>query len=113
MPTHRPRVATALALVLVTTPVLAAPASGQERAVTWEQVRTSLAAPRHPGSPHGPAGTDGAVTVSVPDLSAALDDSSAPAGLRRAACHQATGLDDESSPPLAACLTYVAAHHRG
>lgn len=116
MPTHRRRAAAACALALATAPVLAAPASGQERAVTWEQVRTSLAAARPQGSPgraEDSTGAGGGVTMSIPDLSAALDDVSAPAGTRRAACHQATGLDDESSPPLAACLTYVTAASRG
>ncbi|HEY0118891.1 MAG TPA: hypothetical protein VGC04_08940 [Cellulomonas sp.] len=47
------------------------------------------------------------MTVTIPDLSWALDDPEAPAGVRRAACHQATGLDDETAAPLAACLAYV------
>ena len=56
------------------------------------------------GPPTGsPAGTV-TVSVSIPDLSAALTDESAPWNLRRAACHQATGLDDEADPVLAACL---------
>lgn len=116
MPTHRRRAAAACALVLATTPVVAAPASGQERAVTWEQVRTSLAVARRAGTPERGAtaeGASGTVAMTVPDLSAALDDVSAAPATRRAACHQVTGLDDESSPPLAACLAHVGARSRG
>ncbi len=56
------------------------------------------------------APADGAtvtVAVTIPDLSWALDDPTASPAARRAACHQATGLDDETRAPLAACLAYV------
>ena len=55
----------------------------------------------------GPGSGAVTVTVTIPDLSWALDDPTAPPGVRRAACHQATGLDDETAAPLAACLAWV------
>lgn len=107
MPSHRQRAAVTVALTCAAVATLGAPASGDEPAITWEQVRAGL-----PAMP--PAGTavtrTGGATVSVPDLSAALDDRSAAPAVRRAACHQVTGLDDESAAPLRACLRYVASH---
>ena len=81
-----------LAVVLLALPLGATSASSSEPAVVpvgHAPVAPTVAAPT--------------VSVTIPDLSRALT-GSAPAGVRRAACHQLTGLDDESLPALAACL---------
>ena len=127
--------AAAVACVLV--PATASASASDDVHVTWDQVRGALDAarrpgqPAHPGPPARPAppahpappghpaptptptapAAPGAVTITVtiPDLSWALDDPTASAGVRRAACHQVTGLDDETAAPLAACLAHVRA----
>lgn len=102
---HRPvrsLVAVPLSLVLVATTV--APATSEDTSVSWEQVRAALTAGRGKGHQPPPAGN---VSVTIPDLSWAIDDPSADPGVRRAACHQVTGLDDETAAPLAACLVYI------
>lgn len=100
---------------------IASPATSGDGHVTWEQVSEALAAARHePPDPARGAPSQGrlpsaggtsasiAITVTVPDLSWAIEDPTADPAVRRAACHQATGLDDEAATPLAACLAHIA-----
>lgn len=128
-----PRLAAAtLAAACVLVPATASASASDDEHVTWEQVRAALVAAHRPVSassapsedgPHATPGPPSAsaapsaasaasgttVSVTIPDLSWALDDATAPAGARRAACHQITGLDDETAAPLAACLAHVTA----
>jgi len=107
----RTRAAAALGLALVLVAASPAPATSQGEQVAWEQVRAALdAVPSTPSAAHDEPAAAGPVTVSVtiPDLSWAIDDPTASPGVRRAACHQVTGLDDEKATPLAACLAHVA-----
>ncbi len=104
--------ALAVAVVVAT----AVPSAGDDDEVTWDQVRSAMAAApgrhREPAPP--PAGIVSVtvpIVVTIPDLSWALDDPTAPDGVRRAACHQATGPDDETAGPLAACLRHVRGQH--
>jgi hypothetical protein len=92
-----------VACVLV--PVTASASASDDAHVTWEEVRDALGAAPRPTAP-ARTGTS-TVTVTIPDLSWALDDRTASPALRRAACHQITGLDDETAAPLAACLAHV------
>lgn len=119
---NRTRVGVTCALALVVVGVTPLPATSDDETVTWQQVRAALAAahgrPGTPASPAAPpatapeppAGAGSAtvtVTVTIPDLSWAIDDAGADPGVRRAACHQVTRLDDETAAPLAACLAHV------
>lgn len=102
--------AAAAGLATVVVVCTAAPSAGDDDEVTWEQVRAARAvAPTPPAvpPPASPATHTGSVALTIPDLSWALDDPTAPPAVRRAACHQATGTDDETSGPLAACLRHV------
>jgi hypothetical protein len=121
------RCALAVALAAVGVVATAMPSSSDDATVTWDQVRAALAAqghvpshPMHPGGSSTPPGVDepvasGTMTVivTIPDLSWAIDDPTASASIRRAACHQATGLDDETAAPLAACLAHVRGDENG
>ena len=55
-----------------------------------------------------PAGSQ-TIEVTIPDLQAQVSEfgAAAPYGLRRAACHQLTGMDDESVEPLATCIAAI------
>lgn len=55
-----------------------------------------------------PRGTQ-TIVVTVPDLQQEVREmgAAAPYGLRRAACHQETAMDDESKEPLATCLADI------
>jgi len=86
----------AVCVALLTDPAYAATPTRAE-AGTSEAVLLSTPAT-------GSEAATGVVSVGIPDLSAALTDEGAPWYVRRAACHQATGLDDEAAPVLAACL---------
>ena len=111
--THRPRHAVVvLAATCVLVPITATASASDDEHVTWDQVRAGLVAAHRLPNPHRPPPpTDGpgaaTVSVTIPDLSWAIDDPTAPAGVRRAACHQVTGQDDESAAPLATCLAHV------
>ncbi len=105
----------AIAAVLATSalvPITASASTSDDGRVTWEQARVALAASRALPAPRAGAG-GGTASVTIPDLAWALDDPSAPEGVRRAACHQVTGLDDETAALLAACLVHVRAEERG
>ena len=131
--TRRARLVASTALAAcVLVPLTASASASDDARVTWEQVRVALAAARGPAKPLRPSPSHPApvpkppshptpaptptspsgpgtmtIAVTIPDLSWALDDPTASPGVRRAACHQATGLDDETAAPLAACLAWV------
>ncbi len=115
-----PRLAAAVVVATCAlVPVTASASASDDARVTWEQVRAALVAARRPPTPQpappatapadpAAAGSVAAtVPVTIPDLTWALDDPTASPGVRRAACHQVTGLDDETAAPLAACLAHL------
>jgi len=85
--------------------------STRDEPLEWQEALREL--PTHTGaqgrSPAAtPAEIGGSVSVAIPDMAGMIDDSTVPFFQRRAACHQITGLDDETAPLLAACLKHVA-----
>lgn len=102
------RVTAALLAASVLVPVTASASASDDELVTWQQAEPALAAARAtPGASRDGATIGTTVAATVPDLSWAIDDATAPAGVRRAACHQVTRLDDETAALLAACLAHV------
>jgi hypothetical protein len=99
----RPASAVVRRVLLVAVGVALSIAPGHAAAAPTLAEDAVWSAPRAVASPID----TGTVSVTIPDLSAALTDEAAPWGLRRAACHQVTGLDDESDPVLAACLRSI------